>query len=51
MPLVPTKMADAQYSISGNHWPGGPRDMLKTTLVRVDSSPASLSNLEDAYFL
>ena len=26
MPLVPTKMADAQYSISGNHWPGGPRD-------------------------
>ena len=34
MPLVPTKMADAQYSVSGNHWPGGPRDMLKTTSAR-----------------
>ena len=33
MPLVPTtKMADARkYSISGNHWPGEPRDLLKTT--------------------
>ena len=33
MPLVPTtKMADAhKYSVSGNHWPGEPRDMLKTT--------------------
>ena len=28
MPLVPeTKMADAcKYSVSGNHWPGEPRD-------------------------
>ena len=34
MPLVPTKMADAQYSVSGNHWPGGPRDMLKTSSAR-----------------
>ena len=34
MSLVPTKMADAQYSVSGNHWPGGPRDMLKTTSAR-----------------
>ena len=34
MPLVPTKMADAQYSVSGNHWPGGPRDMLKTRSAR-----------------
>ena len=33
MPLVPTtKMAEAhKYSISGNHWPGEPRDLLKTT--------------------
>ena len=35
------KMADAQCSVSGNHWPGGPRDMLTTTSVRVNSSPAS----------
>ena len=34
MLLVPTKMADAQYSVSGNHWPGAPRDMLKNTSVR-----------------
>ena len=34
MPLVPTKMADAQYSVSGNHWPGGPRDMFKTKSAR-----------------
>ena len=50
MPLVPTKMADAQYSLSGNHWPGGPRDMLKTTSARVNSSPASLSHLQDGIF-
>ena len=33
MPLVPTtKMADAhKYSVSGNHWPGEPRDLRKTT--------------------
>ena len=33
MPLVPTtKMADAsKYSLSGNYWPGEPRDLLKTT--------------------
>ena len=33
MPLVPTtKMADARkYSVSGNHWPGEPHDLLKTT--------------------
>ena len=33
MPLVPaTKMADARkYSVSGNHWPGEPRNLLKTT--------------------
>ena len=33
MPLVPTtKMVDARkYSVSGNHWPGEPRDLLKTT--------------------
>ena len=32
MPLDPTtKMADARkYSVSGNHWPGEPRDLLKT---------------------
>ena len=34
MPLVPTKMVDAQYSVSGNHWPGEPRDMSKTTSAR-----------------
>ena len=34
MPLIPTKMADAQYSVSANHWPGGPRDMFKTTFAR-----------------
>ena len=34
MPIVPTKMADAQYSVSGNHWPGGPRDMFKTRSAR-----------------
>ena len=34
MPLVPTKMADAQYSVSGNHWPRGPRDMFKTRSAR-----------------
>ena len=34
MPLVPINMADAQYSVSGNHWPGGQRDMLKTTSAR-----------------
>ena len=50
MPLVTTKMADAQYSVSGNHWPGGPRDMLKTTSARVNSSPASLSHLQDGIF-
>ena len=35
MPLVPTtKMADARnYSVSGNHWPGEPRDLLKTTFT------------------
>ena len=33
MPLVPTtKMADAhKYSVLGNHWPGEPRDLRKTT--------------------
>ena len=41
MPLVPTKMADAQCSVSGNHWPRGPRDMLTTTSARENSSPAS----------
>ena len=41
MPLVPTKMADAQGSVSGNHWPGGSRDMLTTKSARVNSSPAS----------
>ena len=34
LPLVPTKMADAQYSVSGNHWPGGPRDMFNTRSAR-----------------
>ena len=34
MPLVPTKMADAQYSVSGNYWPGGPRDMFNTRSAR-----------------
>ena len=34
MPLVPTKMADAQYSVSGNHWPEGPRDMFNTRSAR-----------------
>ena len=33
MPLVPiTKMVNARkYSVSGNHWPGEPRDLLNTT--------------------
>ena len=33
MPLVtPTNMAEAhKYSVSGNHWQGEPRDLLKTT--------------------
>ena len=47
MPLVPTKMADAQCSVSGNRWPGGPRDMLTTTSARVNSSLAFLSHLQD----
>ena len=36
MPLVPTtKMADAhKYSVSGNHWPGKPRDLLKNYVPR-----------------
>ena len=50
MPLVPTKMADAQCSVSGNHWPGGQRDMLTTTSARVNSSPAFLSHLQDGIF-
>ena len=35
MPLVTTtKMADAhKYSVSGNYWPGEPRDLLKTTFA------------------
>ena len=35
----------------GKDWPGGPRDMLKTTSVNVNLSPAFLSHLQDAYFL
>ena len=50
MPLVPTKMADAQCSVCGNHWPGGPHDMLTTTSACVNSSPASLSHLQDGIF-
>ena len=50
MPLVPTKMADAQCSLSGNHWPGGPRDMLTTTSARVNSSPASWATYKTRIF-
>ena len=38
------------YSVSGNHWPGEPRDMLKTTSARKFSSCVR-SHLQDAYFL
>ena len=50
MPLFPTKMADAQCSVSGNHWSGGPRDMLTTTSAHVNSSPAFLSHQQDGIF-
>ena len=50
MPLVPTKMADAQCSISENHWPGGPRDMLTTTSARENSSPASWATYKKIFF-
>ena len=50
MPLVPTKMADAQCSVSGNHWPGGPRDMLTTMSAHVNSSLASWATYKTRIF-
>ena len=38
------------YSVSGNHWPGEPRDMRKTTSARKISS-CVWSLFQDAYFL
>ena len=32
--LFPQRWRTLTYSVSGNHWPGGPRDMLKTTSAR-----------------
>ena len=44
MPLVPeTKMADAhKYSISGNHWPGEPRDQCLKLRPHLNSVPRFL---------
>ena len=36
--LFPQRWRTLTYSVSGNHWPGGPRDMLKTTSARKFSS-------------
>ena len=32
--LFPQRWRTLTYSVSGNHWPGGPRDILKTTSAR-----------------
>ena len=32
--LFPQRWRTLTYSVSGNHWPGGPRDMFKTTSAR-----------------
>ena len=32
--LFPQRWWMLTYSVSGNHWPGGPRDMFKTTSAR-----------------
>ena len=32
--LFPQRWQTLTYSVSGNHWPGGPRDMFKTTFAR-----------------
>ena len=32
--LFPQRWRTLTYSVSGNHWPGGPRDVLKTTSAR-----------------
>ena len=37
------------YSVSGNHWPGEPHDMRKTTSARTFSS-CVWSHQQDAYF-
>ena len=47
--LFPQRWRTLTYSVSGNHWPGGPRDMLKTTSARKFSS-CVWSHLQDAYF-
>ena len=48
--LFPQRWRTLTYSVSGNDWPGGPRDMLKTTSARKFSS-CVWSLLQDAYFL
>ena len=48
--LFPQRWRTLTYSVSGNHCPGGPRDMLTTTSACVNSSPASLSHLQDGIF-
>ena len=48
--LFPQRWRTLTYSVSGNHWPGGPRDMLKTTPARKFKSCVR-SYLQDAYFL
>ena len=48
--LFPQRWRTLTYSVSGNHWPGEPRDMLKTTSTRKFSS-CVWSLLQDTYFL
>ena len=48
--LFPQRWWTLNVQSRGNHWPGGPRDMLTTTSARVNSSPASLSHLQDGIF-
>ena len=44
MPLFPeTKMADARkYSVSGNHWPGEPRDQCLKVRPHLNFAPRSV---------
>ena len=47
--LFPQRWRTLTYSVSGNHWPGGPREMLTTTSARVNSSPASWATYKTVF--
>ena len=48
--LFPQRWRTFTYSVSGNHWQGEPRDLLRTTSARKFSS-CFWNLLQDAYFL